>query len=450
MAAGDAAHAPPAAEAQSLVESFCAVTSATPDEAAFFLEGHNWALESAVRSFYDNTEVDADGPDPAPQPLPPPPPPASADGADSEDEDYAGGGDKDEDDEDYVGGGGDDDDDEDAALAAASAAVDERRRRRPAKRQKRSHQARGGSEGASGRGTVRTLSDLGGGKGRAGSDEDEDSDDDEWAPPPELYTGGERSGMAVRDRSKRKNVADEVFKQAMRKGAKQGPARRQPSSSRSFPGASRILAGETVQPDAPQPPEEIVHDIYFWSNGFTVDDGPLRSFDDPEHASFLESIKNSECPTELALADRRSKVNVNLIRKEEKCPEPVKRPAPFQGGGRTLAAPSENSAPSDITPASAAAAAASTATTTAPKIITVDDSLPSTSLQIRFADGSRVVARFNTSHTISDVRAFIDTTRPGETSDYTLQVGFPPKPLDDVTKTIEEAGVANWVIIQRV
>ncbi|EMS67481.1 hypothetical protein TRIUR3_31091 [Triticum urartu] len=70
MAAGDATHAPPAAEAQSLVESFCAVTSATPDEATFFLEGHNWALEAVVRSFYDNTEVDADGPDPAPQPPP--------------------------------------------------------------------------------------------------------------------------------------------------------------------------------------------------------------------------------------------------------------------------------------------------------------------------------------------------------------------------------------------
>jgi UBX domain-containing protein 1 len=80
----------------------------------------------------------------------------------------------------------------------------------------------------------------------------------------------------------------------------------------------------------------------------------------------------------------------------------------------------------------------------------VDDSLPSTSLQIRFTDGSRVVARFNTSHTISDVRAFVDATRPGEASDYTLQVGFPPKPLDDETKTIEEAGVAKSVIIQRV
>jgi UBX domain-containing protein 1 len=103
------------------------------------------------------------------------------------------------------------------------------------------------------------------------------------------------SGMVVRDRSKRKNVGEEIFKQAQRKGAKlvPAPARRQSSSSRSFPGTSRLLTGEAVQPDAPQPPEEIVRNIYFWSNGFTVDDGPLRSFDDPEHASFLK-VNNSD------------------------------------------------------------------------------------------------------------------------------------------------------------
>ncbi|XP_047074326.1 plant UBX domain-containing protein 4-like [Lolium rigidum] len=433
-AAGDATHAaPPAAEAQSLVDSFCAVTSATPAEAAFFLEGHNWALESAVRSFYDSSEADADGPDPAPLPQAP----AARDGAESEDEDYVlGGGDKDEDDEDYVA-----EDEEEDALAAAD------ERRRPAKRRKSSHGARAGNGSA---GNVRTLSDLGAGKAAAGSDGDEDEDDDEWAPPPELYTGGEKSGMVVRDRSKRKNVGEEIFKQAQKKGAKlvPVPARRQSSSSRSFPGTSRLLTGEAVQPDAPQPPEEIVHNVYFWSNGFTVDDGPLRSFDDPEHASFLKSIKNNECPTEL-LADGRSRVQVNIVRKEGTCPEPVKRPAPFQGGGRSLATPSENSAPSVVT-SSAATSSAATAATTTTKTVTVDDSLPSTSLQIRFADGSRVVARFNTSHTISDVRAFVDATRPGEASDYTLQAGFPPKPLDDATKTIEEAGVANSVIIQRV
>jgi UBX domain-containing protein 1 len=107
------------------------------------------------------------------------------------------------------------------------------------------------------------------------------------------------SGMVVRDRSKRKNVGEEIFKQAQRKGAKlvPAPARRQSSSSRSFPGTSRLLTGEAVQPDAPQPPEEIVRNIYFWSNGFTVDDGPLRSFDDPEHASFLK-VNILTCATE--------------------------------------------------------------------------------------------------------------------------------------------------------
>ncbi|KAL5199987.1 hypothetical protein ABZP36_021190 [Zizania latifolia] len=434
MAAGDAGRAPPAAEAQSLVESFCAVTSATPDEAAFFLESHNWALDSAVRSFYDSTDGDAEGDaaDPAPQPLPPPADDGDADS--EEDEDYVGGGDEDQD---------DDDDDYDygceAAPLSAAAAV-------PTKRLKRVRSTRGGSGsgsgGASGKGNVRTLSDLGGGRNGEGSDEDSE---DEWSPPPELYTGGEKSGMVVRDRSKR-NV-DEVFKKAKTKGAKQGLFKARWKSSRSFTGTGRLLTGETVESDAPQPPENIVHNIYFWSNGFTVNNGPFRSFDDPANASFLASIKNSECPSELEPADRSSKVNVNLIRKEEKYPEPVKHAAPFQGGRRTLGTPSDNSTPPDTT---SAAAACSTTTATETSTLMVDDSLPSTSLQIRFVDGSRMVARFNTNRTIADVRAFIDTTRPGEASDYTLQAGFPPMMLDDMTKTIEEAGVANSVIIQKV
>jgi UBX domain-containing protein 1 len=84
----------------------------------------------------------------------------------------------------------------------------------------------------------------------------------------------------------------------------------------------------------------------------------------------------------------------------------------------------------------------------------VDESVPTTSLQIRLSDGTRLVARFNTSNTIRDLRAFIDASRPSSTSPvrlYQLQtVGFPPKLLDDVSKTIEEEGIANSVIIQKV
>ena len=40
--------------------------------------------------------------------------------------------------------------------------------------------------------------------------------------------------------------------------------------------------------------------------------------------------------------------------------------------------------------------------------VAVDDSQPVTKLQIKLADGTRMVARFNHTHTIADVRRFIN------------------------------------------
>ena len=46
-----------------LIESFLAVTSSSPSEAQFFLESHNWRLDSAVQSFFDAAEPDFAEPD---------------------------------------------------------------------------------------------------------------------------------------------------------------------------------------------------------------------------------------------------------------------------------------------------------------------------------------------------------------------------------------------------
>jgi UBX domain-containing protein 1 len=281
-------------------------------------------------------------------------------------------------------------------------------------------------------GGIRTLSDL-----NRRSASDPDSDDDA---PQEYYTGGEKSGMLVQGPTKgNDNDVDAIFNQARQRGAREAPFEHlnPSSSSRSFTGTGRSLSGESA-PTAPQQPESVIHNIVFWANGFTVNDGPLRSLDDPENASFLESIKKSECPKELEPADGKSTVHVNLIRREQNCPEPEKLHVSFQGAGRTLGS-------------SSAPAAAPVVSAPTPSMgLVVDDALPSTQIQLRLADGTRMIAHFNYHNTVNDIRGFINASRPGSAMNYQLQLmGFPPKLLSDPTQTIEQAGLANSVVIQK-
>ncbi|KAI3847780.1 hypothetical protein MKX03_009763 [Papaver bracteatum] len=396
-------------EKEGLVATFCEITSGSKEEALFFLESHNWNLDSAVSTFLEedsnhnpipnlnNPNFQSPSSSPS-QPLPlqqPPQIPAFQ-----------------------------------SAIPMAS---------RPDKKPvtKPSGNRRGG---------IRTLSDL---NRPSGPDSDSDSDG-----PQEYYTGGEKSGMIVQDptRGRGGNDVDSIFDQARQLGAMEGSTEHlQPtsSSSRSFTGTGRLLSGEPLTPASnptPQPQEATNHDIVFYNNGFTVDNGPFRRLDDPENAPFLESIKKSECPKELEPADRRSSVHVNLIRREGNGPEPDKvQKVAFQGVGRTLGSSSNTVAPEQT----AAPITLNTAPVS-PIGLVVDDTLPSTSIQLRLADGTRMVARFNYRHTVGDIRAFIDASRPGGARTYQLQsMGFPPKPLLDVKQTIEEAGLANSVLIQK-
>lgn len=71
-------------------------------------------------------------------------------------------------------------------------------------------------------------------------------------------------------------------------------------------------------------------------------------------------------------------------------------------------------------------------------------------MQLRLSDGTRMVARFNHTHTVSDIRSFIDAARPGSGGPYSLQtMGFPPKQLTEAKQTIEGAGLINAVVIQK-
>ncbi|PQM38035.1 plant UBX domain-containing protein 4 [Prunus yedoensis var. nudiflora] len=383
-----------------VINSFCEITSASKQEALFFLESHNWDLDAAVSTFLDNNTVAVSADAPTNAGSYPIPASHSLSPSPSHSPNY-------------------------------SPSQSPPRSRSPSPTPSRApyqlRSKRAASSGAQDKADtkppsatrprgIRTLSDLNRpAKGGSGSDSDE---------PQEYYTGGEKSGMLVQDPTKSSDV-DSIFSQAR-----------------------QLLSGETVPTAAPQPPEVVIHTITFWRNGFSVDDGPLRRLDDPENAPFLESIKKSECPKELEPANRRTAVHVNLMRREEEYPEPVKRHVSFQGVGRTLGESSSTSAAA--TSESIAADLPLRAAPLPSMGLTVDQSLPSTSIQLRLADGTRMVSRFNYHHTIRDIHAFIDASRPDGARSYRLQtMGFPPKQLSDLDQTIEQAGIANSVIIQK-
>ncbi|WOG82465.1 hypothetical protein DCAR_0101629 [Daucus carota subsp. sativus] len=195
------------------------------------------------------------------------------------------------------------------------------------------------------------------------------------------------SGMLVQDPSKGNDV-DALFDQARQAGGVEGHGDHlQPSSSsRSFSGTARRLTGETIT-TAPSHPETVTHTITFWTNGFTIDDGPLRRIDDPENASFLESIRKSECPQELAPADRRTVVHVNLVKKEQECPVTSRDNCSKQFAE---------------CPTTSNGLSCGSGTTSGWHMV----------------HGCRMVSRFNFHHTVRDIRGFIDASRPAAPRSY--------------------------------
>ncbi|KAG7582853.1 SEP domain [Arabidopsis suecica] len=203
--------------------------------------------------------------------------------------------------------------------------------------------------------------------------------------------------------------------------------------------SSKVMSGETdsaelqEQQQEDQPYKVVTSTVTIWKNGFTIDDDPFKSLDDPENASFLERITSLESPR---LLDPLS-VQVKLIRREGNFSESPS----FQDVERTLTEPD-----------SVSTELPTLATSPPPSmgLLVVDPTAPTTSIQLRLADGTSLVTQFNTHHTIRDLRGFIDASRPDGSKDYELLImGSPPTPLLDFDQTIEKAGITNSVLVQK-
>jgi len=218
-------------------------------------------------------------------------------------------------------------------------------------------------------------------------------------------------------------------------------------------GAGRGGASEDDD-DADDPNEVQVRHLTFWRDGFSVEDGPLMRFDDPRNQSILAAIQAGNAPQEILNVRRGQPVELRVAKRlnEDYKGPPPKPKKPFQGSGQRLGSPvpdviSGGASASTSSAAPAAAAPASTTSATGPAF-TLDPDQPQTSIQVRLADGTKLVARCNLTHTVGDIRNFVTASQPGGRA-FTIQTTFPNKVLADDSQTVEQAGLANAVIVQR-
>lgn len=172
-------------------------------------------------------------------------------------------------------------------------------------------------------------------------------------------------------------------------------------------GGSSLGGGAQVESD--EEDEVAIRHLTFWQDGFSVEDGPLHSYDDPESKQLLEAIRNDRAPHSLFNITFGQRVEIRVAQRlgEKYQPPPPGPMKPFVGTGNRLGSPAPALASSSSSAAAAPAPAASSQAQSSSSL-QIDDTKPVTQVQIRLGDGSRLVGRFNHEHTVADVRNYIN------------------------------------------
>lgn len=173
---------------------------------------------------------------------------------------------------------------------------------------------------------------------------------------------------------------------------------------------------------------------------FSVNDGPLRTGSDPADEAFLRAIRDERrCPDELEAQCQGKEPVVDLVdntSEEYKAPPKPKYVA-FSGDGMSLGGGAKVS----IDPA-------------APVMevdykFVLDESAKTTKLQLNFHDGTKKVQKFNLTHTVQDIKLYMESEKPlpfGTT--YDLRTAFDKRLLNDASVTIADAGLKGESLIQ--
>ena len=173
--------------------------------------------------------------------------------------------------------------------------------------------------------------------------------------------------------------------------------------------------------------------LAIYKNGFIIDDGEFRNKNEPENKKFMEDVEKGYIPQELVKKGI-TDLGIEMDDHRDENYEPPKEEKKFQaftGLGKSIS--SVNTQGLKIN---------KNATTN------VDRTKPTCKVNIRLFNGEVASEDFNLNQTLRDVYNFVK--KKSGSNNFSLLDGFPPRPLTDYNKTIQELHLEGSLLTQRI
>jgi len=151
-------------------------------------------------------------------------------------------------------------------------------------------------------------------------------------------------------------------------------------------------------------------------------------------------IRSGRAPLHLMNVRENQQVDVHLQKHDENYKQPTKVWKPFSGSGQRLGSPTPGPSSSSVMTSTPAAQAAPATSSSGPPEVSIDPAVPTVSLRLQLANGTRLPVRFNTTQTIGDVYDFITRAAPqdGSGRPWVLATTFPNKDHTDKSLVLGE------------
>ncbi|EKE37563.1 hypothetical protein ENUP19_0248G0093 [Entamoeba nuttalli] len=179
--------------------------------------------------------------------------------------------------------------------------------------------------------------------------------------------------------------------------------------------------------------KDLILNVVMYKNGFIVNDGPLRNYEDPNNKQFIDDVTNGFIPQEYIQQAQHNNIAINLTNSTQTIfsghtSTATTHSISFTGTGNSIG--KSNATNFKVTGS----------------IPTLDISKPTTNIKVRFIDGKQKVFKVNQDWTVSQIYALIK--KETNINEFRL-VAIPNRNIEMNEMTVMEAKIANSSLIQQ-